>query len=319
MTIAEAKEIYRIDDAWRDCGYDGEPKKQCRCRFHDDRTPSFSVFDDGKRWKCFSGCGEGTVVDFIAKAKGISNEEACREIIRRAGGHREPVRQDRPKQEHVKLELPQEIPHSKELAQRAADSRGLRATSVNYAAIWLETLKFGRVKEQDCWIISDGLRKCAEARRIDGKPFPAIGTLGERKSHTLAGSRKSWPVGLRPPLLNENWLRKYVQTILLVEGMPDYLAACQLLVGRVACDVLPVAILGASQTIASEALPYFTARRVIIVGHPDKAGREAATNWGTQIQGAGGIVQPIQLKNGDLCDRVVAGATYDDINTINRN
>jgi hypothetical protein len=26
MTIAEAKEIYRIDDAWRDCGYDGEPR-----------------------------------------------------------------------------------------------------------------------------------------------------------------------------------------------------------------------------------------------------------------------------------------------------
>jgi CHC2 zinc finger len=204
MTLQEAKERVRIPDLWREFGFEGEPKKTCKCHFHEDRTPSFSVFNDGKAWKCFSGCGEGDAIDFLAKAKGLSNEEACREFLKRAGGHREPVRQERPKPEQAKLELPKEIPYSTELAQHTADSRGLRITSVNYAAIWLETLKFGRVYDQDCWTISDGSRKCAEARRIDRKPFPAIGTLGERKSHTLAGSRKSWPVGLCPPFLNEN-------------------------------------------------------------------------------------------------------------------
>ena len=86
MTVAQAKEIYRIPHAWRDCGYEGEPKKQCRCPFHEDRSPSFSMFDDGKAWKCFAGCEEGDAAHFLAKGKGLSNEDACREVIRRAGG-----------------------------------------------------------------------------------------------------------------------------------------------------------------------------------------------------------------------------------------
>jgi hypothetical protein len=43
------------------------------------------VFDDGRAWKCHTGCGEGSVIDFFVKAKGISEEEACKEILRRAG------------------------------------------------------------------------------------------------------------------------------------------------------------------------------------------------------------------------------------------
>jgi DNA primase len=84
--LEEAKERIRIHDLWQGFGFEGEPKKQCRCPFHEDRSPSFSVFDDGRRWKCHAGCGEGTVVDFIAKAKGLSDEDACREIIKLAGG-----------------------------------------------------------------------------------------------------------------------------------------------------------------------------------------------------------------------------------------
>lgn len=313
MTLDEAKERVRIPELWREFGYEGEPKKQCRCPFHEDSTASFSVYDDGKGWKCFSGCGNGSVIDFLAKEKGLSDEEACKEILRRAEGHHEPVRQERPRQEQSKIELPQEIPYSSELAQRVADSRGLRITSIEFAAIWLKTLTFGRVCDQDCWILSDASRNCAEARRIDRKPFPAIGTLGERKSHSLRGSSKSWSVGIHPPGFDEPWLRDHVHRILLVEGGPDYLAACQIIAEQDG-NVLPVAMLGATQSISQGALPHFTARRVIIIGHPDKSGRAAAANWGTQIQGAGGLVHAIQLKQGDLCDSVAAGKTYDDIN-----
>ena len=319
LTLEEAKDRVRIPELWREFGYDGEPKKQCRCPFHADRNPSFSVFDEDRRWTCHAGCGGGTVIDFLAIAKGLSDEDACHEILRRAEGYREPVRHEPTKLEQVKLvERPKEIPYSKELAQRVADSRGLRITSVEFAALWLKTLIFGRVCDQECWILSDGSGNCSEARRFDAKPFPAIGTLGERKSHTVAGSRKSWPVGVLPPGFEEPWLREHVHRILLVEGGPDYLACCQIIAEQ-DTNVLPVAMLGASQSISQAALPYFTGRRVTVIGHPDKSGREAATNWGTQIQGAGGLVQPIHLKNGDLCDHVVAGATFHDIGTINSN
>ncbi|HUV53359.1 MAG TPA: CHC2 zinc finger domain-containing protein [Dehalococcoidia bacterium] len=34
------------------------------CPFHDDHNPSFAVNDSGNYWKCFAGCGGGSVIDF---------------------------------------------------------------------------------------------------------------------------------------------------------------------------------------------------------------------------------------------------------------
>jgi CHC2 zinc finger/Toprim-like len=308
ITLAEAKECIRNNDLWREFGFEGEPRKQCRCPFHEDRSPSFSVFDDGKRWKCFAGCGEGDVVDLLALAKGLSNEEACREILRRAGGNREVIRSEQPKGEPTMLELPSLVPYSKEIAQLAADSRGLQITAIEFAALWLKTVVFARVCEQKAWILTDASRKCAEARRIDAKPFPAIDTLAERKSHSLAGSRKSWPVGILPPELDEPVLKEHVHRVILVEGGPDYLAACQIIAAQ-DVNVLPVAMLGASQTISEDALPYFRDRHVTVVAHADETGRKAGMRWARQVQATGAEVKLITMTTGDLCDAVSRGAT----------
>jgi hypothetical protein len=315
MTLQEAKERVTISDLWREFGYEGEPKKQCRCPFHEDRNPSFSVFNDGKGWKCFSGCGEGSVIDFLALAKRISKEEACLQIVERAGGangnrHFQTPLPKQPRKEAHKLELPTTLPYSDETAQRVADSRGLGITAVKFAYYWLKTIVFARVCEQPSWILTDASGRCAEARRIDRKPFPPIGTLSERKSHTLARSNKSWPVGLLPPGFEKPWLKEHVRKILLVEGGPDYLAACQLIAASTDDNVLPVVMMGASATISQDALPYFAGRRVTIAGHPDKAGRDAALRWALQIRDAGGFARPVALKNGDLCDIVAAGINH---------
>jgi DNA primase len=46
------------------------------CPFHSDRSPSFTVFNGGRRFHCF-GCGAaGDVIDFVARAHGVGFREA---------------------------------------------------------------------------------------------------------------------------------------------------------------------------------------------------------------------------------------------------
>lgn len=48
------------------------------CPFHADRSPSFTIFDAGRRFHCF-GCGaSGDVLDFVQRAYGVTFPEAAR-------------------------------------------------------------------------------------------------------------------------------------------------------------------------------------------------------------------------------------------------
>lgn len=58
-----------------------EPRKSCKSPFRQERNPSFSVFDDGRRWKDFTTGEGGDIVDFLAKAKGFDRSSAARELI----------------------------------------------------------------------------------------------------------------------------------------------------------------------------------------------------------------------------------------------
>jgi hypothetical protein len=56
-----------------------------------DRKPgSFSVFDNGKRWKDFATGEGGSVVDFLCKARGCETGEAIRELRDMIRGNRVP-------------------------------------------------------------------------------------------------------------------------------------------------------------------------------------------------------------------------------------
>jgi len=50
---------------------------KCRCPFHEDKDPSFSVKESDNIWTCFAGCGSGDAIDFVAKIKGIDLKDAC--------------------------------------------------------------------------------------------------------------------------------------------------------------------------------------------------------------------------------------------------
>lgn len=87
-SLAEAKQRLPLSLLMGQLGFGDHAKKSARCPFHEDSSASFSLYvgDDGEeRWKCFAGCGQGDAIDFLAKHRGLSNADACREYIRLAG------------------------------------------------------------------------------------------------------------------------------------------------------------------------------------------------------------------------------------------
>lgn len=57
------------------------------CPFHNEKTPSFTVSEDKRIFKCF-GCGEsGDTITFMMKYHGLSYPEALKELAKRLGIH----------------------------------------------------------------------------------------------------------------------------------------------------------------------------------------------------------------------------------------
>lgn len=285
------RESYRIPNAWRDLGFEDTPSESCRCPWREDRKPSFSVFDEGRLFKDFSTDDTGDVFAFVMLALGFSFKDAVRWIEERTGARPESVipfppvsrrpSPDKPKKE-LKLPLLDEgdVGDIKAVSQ----SRGLLPYAVEIA-VKIGALRFGKVCGSRSWILLDASGKLAEARRLDGKPFDAIGPLSSRKAHSLKGSSKSWPFGLcllcGPPASDRH--------IMLVEGGPDYLAAFDFLVRFRAMGFHPVAMLGKSNRIPGEALDMMSGRRVRIYPHhdPGGGGMEAAKGWFEQLSQVG--------------------------------
>jgi Toprim-like len=168
-------------------------------------------------------------------------------------------------------------------------------------------LHFADVGGFRCWLVSDESKRCAEARRIDGKTFPAIGNLAERKAHTIKGSTKSWPVGLALRVGESRAKHLRVIPLVLVEGGPDLMAAFALLAAlpMSECDVQPTAMLGTSASMSAESLQVMAGRHAVVLAHGDQTGRDAAKRWAEQLTKAGCRVKVRDLPDGqDLNDAV---------------
>ena len=278
-------------------GYADHGKKRFNALFRPDNHPSCEIWNDQIVDR--STNERMDAITLFARHYGISDSEAIKRLAAELPS--KDLYQPRPavKPQTHKLVIPP-MHYSKEEAAAVAKSRSLTPHSTEMAGVFHGTLGFASVAGFPCWLLTDGQGKVAEARRMDGQKFPAIGSLGERKIHTLRGSCKSWPLGITPPKIKRipSNLR-----VLLVEGGPDYLAACDLL-AVVHPDFLPVAMLGAGQGIHADALPFFKGREVRIIAHPDESGRDAAKRWRSQLVGVGASVTAVQLEGGDLNDMV---------------
>ncbi len=73
------------------------------CPFHDEKTPSFTVFPESARYKCF-GCGEGgDVFTFLMKRNGLAFIEAVEELAREANVALPRAREDAGETERARL------------------------------------------------------------------------------------------------------------------------------------------------------------------------------------------------------------------------
>lgn len=252
--------------------------KSCKSPFRQDRTPSFSVFDNSRAWKDHATDEKGDVVSFYMKATGLSFSDALDRLSVMAGVYHDgPAWKPEPKKELI---LPGDLHEGTAEELRAvATLRGINPESCQLAAD-RGLLKFGTVGGFTCWLLLDQTRKSCQARRMDGMPFPAIGSLAERKAHTLKGSCQSWPLGLleasQKPFL------------CITEGGPDLLAALHFARAEGSAERIGVvAMLGASNRIPDDALPHFQDKRVRIFPHDDEAGLKAAAVWEKQLRLAG--------------------------------
>jgi hypothetical protein len=296
--IEQIRASLSIAQAWRMLGLDGQPGKNCRSPFRPDKRPSFSIYSKAG-WERWFDQGEGVggdVIDFWARAKGLSVKEAIADILELylapnslvASGNR-PPEAFLPK---TGIRWPPDIKEPSEAECRALGELRSLSPEAFFTAGRLGTLKVATVYSAPAWIITDPSGICAEARRFDGARY------GDKKSFALPGSKKSWPVGIetsRPEL-------GALGNILLVEGGPDYFAALELAT-QSEINFRPAAMLGANCSIGPEAERHFHGATVLIIPHNDPAGIRAGERWAEQSSALGAkkiFVQSLPIEHDDL-------------------
>src|SRR4029077_5075455 len=160
----------------------------------------------------------------------------------------------------------------------------------------LGTLKVATIYSQKCWIITDAIARCAEARRFDGALFP-----NGKKGFCLPGSKKDYPIGLAP----RNPQFDALDNLLLVEGMPDYYAALQLAVMS-EISFRPIAILGAGLSSFSDGIQqYLAGKKILMTCHNDPQGQAALPKWVKELYRLGAkkvVSQALPFLHDDLND-----------------
>lgn len=289
MTIQEAKARLDIRAIAAITYPQWKPAVSCKCPWREDRKSSFSVFANWQMWKDHATDESGDAVNFLAKAKSLSIDEALRQFMRMAGSSNERtplgnlVRsdfEDTAEKKSARSKWPAFDHPTEEDREAIASLRSLPSEALFYAAED-EVLFMSEVDGHRSWIIRSECGRHAQARRLDGEKFELCGQ--QLKAKTLAGSIASIPIGR---FFDARW-----PLVVLVEGGPDVLAAYAAIHKLGLLDVVAVCgILGAGLKLPASSAATLRNRKTRILQHNDKAGEEAANRWAQQIWNVGGKV-----------------------------
>ena len=300
----KVKKSYSISQAWHDLDLPGKPAKICRSPFpiehkNGDLHPSFSVYDEGQRWKNYATGEGGDVIDLVCKAVKIDKAEAVSWMCER-------INSPNPSKRFGSIKRsPKLLQGSDKEILQLGEQRNLSIEALKLATE-RKFLFFTELFSQQAWAVTDNRRQIIEYRRLDNKLWAACGSLSNRKSH-CRGSGKDWPIGVEESL-------PYPK-IAFVEGAPDFLAVFQFILAESKEEtVAPCAMLGsANHRINPEALNYFKGKHVCIYPHLDDAGYNAAKAWASQLQETGAYVEAFNLSG---CTKI-DGSIGKDLNDIN--
>lgn len=309
LSIEEVKARLSIPEAARLLGMNWQAGKSCVSPFRPDKHPSFSCFDEGRRWRDHANGDSGTVIDFIQKALDVPLKEAIQWAREKCGGAALPVpfaasaAMKKPASDAKAKPPPKLRPAQAGELEALAKLRGFKVETLAEAQR-RGLLAFASVWGRVAWCVCDPGGRIAEGRRLDGLPWEAYGSMPARKCHAWGG-QKNWPVNLEEAA--------QCPKLVLVEGGPDALAALEIMRREGAADVDVVALLGAANTrLDAAALPFFKGKVIRLFPHADEAGQRAAREWALALREAGaarvdafdlrGIVRLDGQAGKDLCD-----------------
>lgn len=259
------------------------------CPFHDDQSPSFSVYDadDGtQRCGCFA-CDFGPsndVFDMLQRLRGYGLKDAIRDVqemskVVRAPEHREA----RTKRTVVDLVPFVEHAQSGELMHTIASFVYERDLTINVK--WLiDEFRLGTTPDGGGVVIPhydvNGSVTAVKVRRRHDPEFD-----NEWTPRALSGSRLTELYGV--------WRNKGHNKVILVEGESDtWTAASITALGDVDVFGLPS---GAAARPKREWIEFLADRDVILLFDADVAGRAALKNWSEAL----GVCQIALLDEGD--------------------
>lgn len=244
----------------------GNDLKAC-CPFHDEKTPSFTIFDAGRKYHCF-GCGEsGDVLDFLQLLHGVSLREAAN--ILTGNDARRPAFQKRPRSINTDAGEPGKIAAARAIWEASQPINGtlaatyLTARGITIAlpdALRFAVLRYGnRGREYPCMVaaVTDPGGEVVGVQRTYLRP-DGTGKADLPAPRLSLGRLTGGVVRLTPP----------ARSLILTEGTEDALSLTQL------TGLSAWAALGTSN-LGKVVLPIST-EDVVIGADGDEAGERAA-------------------------------------------
>jgi hypothetical protein len=290
ISIDDLKARFTIPFLWSHFGLPGEPSRNCKSPFRDDRNPSFSVYCDGAKWNDFASGEGGDAIDFVAKVKGCNKGEAIQYLRELSGARHAPAPF---KPEAAKAEGPRRPAHSNGMPApewlMLPEELSDKEKGIVYCINAVENLRYNTelIKRIAAW------KNISEETVCSLAADPSIGWLNDQlcfiyetglKTRRGLGVPKDereirWGWGLpclwRGFPLMDHYLRTLVRTVHITEGESDCM--CLVDAGLETDDLSVICVsLPSASSIPHNLARLCSGKEVLFYPDNDTAGEQAS-------------------------------------------